>query len=195
MPISPPVPAVQPRRADEADGALMERVRSDDEGALDVIIQRHWGPLVSYATGMVRTADAAEDIVQETFVRLWTRRKRWAPGGSLRAYLYRTAHNLMLGQVRHLRVQQRTEPDVRSSLEPPGPSPLEEAADEELRAALRAAVDALPPRRREALVLVRFQGLSLEEAAAHMHLSRQTVANHISLALDDLAETLRDSWG
>lgn len=194
MQISPLAPSPQPRPTDETDGALMERVRQDDEEALNVIIQRHWAPLVSYATGVVRARDVAEDIVQETFVRLWSHRKGWRSGGSVRAYLYRTAHNLVLGQVRHLKVQQRTEPEVQQAFEPSSNSPLEAAAEEELRTALRSAVDALPPRRREALLLVRFHGLSLDEAAERMHLSRQTVANHITLALDDLEVSLRDFW-
>jgi RNA polymerase sigma-70 factor (ECF subfamily) len=69
---------------------------------------------------------------------------------------------------------------------------LEILTQKELRTALWTAIDALPARRREALVLVRIQGLSLDEAAQRMALSRQTVANHISLALENLEELLRE---
>jgi RNA polymerase sigma factor (sigma-70 family) len=141
---------------------------------------------------VVRVLDIAEDIVQETFVRLWENRKRWTPGGSVQAYLYRTARNLVLGRARSLEVQRRKEPEVRTAMHATPASPLDEAAREEMKAVLNAALEALPPRRRQALILVRMKGRSLAEAAEEMGLSRQTVANHIALALDDLEVALKD---
>jgi RNA polymerase sigma-70 factor, ECF subfamily len=180
------------KHADKPDSVLMELISSDDEAALNAIVERHRPPLTAYATGIVRAVDIAEDIVQETFVRLWEHRKRWTPGGSVQAYLYRTARNLVLGRARSLEVQRRTEPEVRAAMHSIPISPLDDAARDELRTALGQALEKLPPRRREALILVRIQGLSLAEAAEKMGLSRQTVANHISLALDDLEIALKD---
>jgi RNA polymerase sigma-70 factor (ECF subfamily) len=137
--------------------------------------------------------DTAEEVAQETFVRLWQTRTRWASGGSVHSFLFRTARNLGLGILRHFEVRRRTEPEVRQALTLHYPSPLEILTQKELRTALWSAIDTLPARRREALVLVRIQGFSLDEAAQRMGLSRQTVANHISLALEDLEEILRKS--
>jgi RNA polymerase sigma-70 factor (ECF subfamily) len=93
--------------------------------------------------------------------------------------------------LRHLEVRRRTEPEIRRALEAPSATPLDELTEQELRAAVWRALDLLPPRRREALVLVRLRGKSLEQAAGEMGLSRQTVANHISLALGDLESILK----
>jgi RNA polymerase sigma-70 factor (ECF subfamily) len=175
-----------------ADCILMDRVKAGDESALNEIVQRHWDPIVSYSTRIVGTVDTAEEVAQETFVRLWQTRTRWAPGGSVRSFLFRTARNLGLGILRHFEVRRRAEPEVRQALTLDNPTPLEILAQKEMRTALWTAIDALPARRREALVLVRIQGLSLDEAAQRMALSRQTVANHISLALEDLEELLRE---
>lgn len=177
--------------SEEADCSLMERVQRDDDAALTLIVERHWAPLVSYSTKIVGTVDVAEEVVQETFVRLWERRAKWIPGGSVRSFLFHTARNLGLGSLRHLEVRRRTEPEVRRALHAHAPSPLDELTDQELRLTVWSALDALPPRRRQALILVRLRGYSLDEAAAEMKLSRQTVANHISLALDDLELLLR----
>ena len=180
---------------DEADCALMERVQRDDHAALSMIVGRHWGPLVNYSTRIVGTVDAAEEVVQETFVRLWERRKRWNPGGSVKAFLFRTSRNLGLGWLRHMEVRRRTEPEIRRSMEESTLTPLDEVTEQELRRAVWKALDVLPPRRREALVLVRLRGKSLDQAAEEMGLSRQTVANHISLALNDLEPILKEYTG
>lgn len=176
----------------EMDGALMERLRAGDGEALTVIVERHWSPLVAYSTRMVGSVDAAEEVVQETFVRLWEGRKRWNPGGSLQGFLFRTARNIGLALTRHLEVRRRTEPAVRQVLDAQPPSPLQHAADQEIQNAVRVALSGLAPRRREAIELVRLRGLSLDEAAELMGLSRQTVANHVSLGLSDLAFALRN---
>lgn len=178
-------------QSDQIDTVLMERMRSGDDGALNAIVERHRGPLISYSLRIVRTMDVAEEVVQEAFVRLWENRSRWKSGGSVRGYLFKTARNLGLGRLRHLEVRRRVEPEVRMEMTSSPPSPLDVVVDEELRQALRSAVERLPARRRLALSLVRFQGYSLDEAAERMGLSRQTVANHVSLALDDLAEALK----
>lgn len=178
--------------SDEPDAVLMQRISADDEAALATIILRHRNPLVRYALAIGKAPDVAEDAVQEAFVRLWENRKRWTPGGSVKAHLYQIVKHLLLGQVRHMEVRRRTESHVRKAITPRIPTPFDVTADEELKSAIRAALERLPARRRQALVLVRLQGLSLSEAAETMGLSRQTVANHISLALDDLEKSLGD---
>ena len=71
------------------------------------------------------------------------------------------------------------------------PLPSQELAADELAAAAREAVAALPPKRQSVFRLVREEGLSYAEVAEVMHLSPQTVANHMSLAISDLRKALR----
>ncbi len=176
----------------EVDGVLMERIRSGDGEALGIIVKRHWSPLVAYSARMVGSVDVAEEVAQETFVRLWEGRGRWNPGGSVQGFLFRTARNLALAVVRHLEVRRRTEPAIRHALEGHTPSPLQHVVDRELQDAVRVALSRLPPKRQQAIELVRLRGMSLDEAAEVMGLSRQTVANYISLGLSDLAAVLKD---
>jgi RNA polymerase sigma-70 factor, ECF subfamily len=178
--------------ASPSDPILVDRLRTGDADALGVIVRQHRNPLIVYAEAIVRATDVAEEVVQETFVRLWENRARLRRGDALKAYLYRTARNLSLGEIRHSEVRRRTEAEVRLALHRPAPSALDNLVDEQCSEALIAAIATLPARRREALVLVRVEGLSLGEAADRMGLSRQTVANHVSLALRDLEEALWD---
>jgi RNA polymerase sigma-70 factor (ECF subfamily) len=109
------------------------------------------------------------------------------PEGSVRGFLYKVARNLIVDRTRRADVRER------SVLSTPLPraDPLQDAIGGDFEAALADALASLPPRRRDAIVLVRLQGLSLKEAAEAMDVTPRTVANHIYLAGTDLAEALR----
>lgn len=174
---------------DPADDQLMWAIREGDEGALDTLMERHWTPLLKYALRRVGRRDRAEDIAQQVFVRVWANRREWSGKGSPKAYLYRTARNLVVDHVRHDEVRRRTAPRVRRTTRRT-PTPLDEMVHTELRDAFELALSNLPSRRREAFLLVRFQGLSLKEAAGVMEVTPRTVANHVYLAATDLTDAL-----
>lgn len=171
-----------------SDSDLLASILREDETALQLLIDRYWAALFRYAARSL-ASDDAKDVAQEVFIRVWESRKSWEPTGTVKAYLYRIARNLILGRIRHQVVVDRTANDLEASYVK-ALSPLASAADQEFRSALMRALDALPQRRREALILVRLEGFSLEEAAELMDLSRQTVSNHITLAMQDLAKSL-----
>ena len=172
----------------ESDVALLSRIREGDSGALGILLERYWAPVVRYATTLLESRDAAEDIAQDTFVRLWERREAWKLEGSVRALLFRVARNLSLDELRRRSARERTMRVARVA--PSVWSPDDDLENTELRALIVGAVDSLPSRRRQVFVLVRHYGLSYREAAAVLDLSPQTVANHLSLALADLRESL-----
>jgi len=173
------------RHVDEA--TLMERLRADDAGALDVLLARYWSPIVSYARHLVGSVDTAEDIAQEAFVHLWQARNVWR-AGSVPAFLFRAARTRALNEHRRrrrFRMVAARRPDS------PGPPPPDvELESETLRRAFEDALASLPPRRREVFVLTRLQRLSHAEVAELLSLSPQTVANHLSAALAQLRTLL-----
>ncbi len=171
-----------------SDLELLSRIGTDDPAALGVILERYWAPVVRFATSFLQSDDAAEDVAQETFVRLWERREAWQQEGSLRALLFRITRNLSLDEIRRRSARERADnqvaqPTLRSTA-------AEYVEHEELGLIISRAVDALPPRRRDVFVLVRYHGLSYREAAHLLDLAPQTVANHLSMALADLRDSL-----
>lgn len=172
------------------DEVLMDEVRAGDGPALGALMERHWLPLVRYVARSVGGWDEAEDVAQEIFVRVWRGRSEWRPGGSVQGYLYQIARNLTVDRARHAEVRARSAQTLRPT-RGRAPTPVEEAIRDELQADFERALSELAPRRREAFVLVRFQGLTLREAGEVMELTPRTVANHVYLAVTDLAEALR----
>lgn len=185
------------RRPDDADqGArdaldleAMRRIQTGHPAALGELMHRNWSPLMRYALTFLSETDAAEDVVQETFVRLWEKRRDWKPVGPLRSYLYRIARNLSLQEQKKRRVRKRWR-EAQTGQEPLELSPADEAEAGALRSALERAVSALPPRKREVVILTRFHGLTHEETAEVMGISAQTVANQLSMALIELRRIL-----
>jgi len=176
-----------------ADLEILERIRSGDPAALASALDRFWTPLVRYAASVLGEDGAAEDVAQECFVRLWERRETWGLEGSVRGLLFRMARNLALDERRRTGARDRAAEGAPARRSAPLPDEL--AEDAECRALLAAAVEALPDRRREVFVLVRFHGLSHREVAQALDLSPQTVANHLHLALTDLRAALAPRLG
>jgi RNA polymerase sigma-70 factor, ECF subfamily len=192
--IAPPIQLSQPAVSKSpapsiTDEELMLRVRRGDEAALGQLLQRYWTSLVQYAIRFLNDIDAAEDAVQEAFVRLWARRSGWVSRGSPRSYLYCTVKNLVLQELekRSVRRRWREAQPADGSL---SFSILEDIEADRLERDLDSAIRKLPPRRQEILILARFHGLTYAQIADVMDISRQTVANQLSAALRELREAL-----
>lgn len=176
---------------DDTDLALLARLRGGDPAALDALLERYWRPLAAYAARLLDSDDAGQDVAQETFLRLWARREELAPASVLRALLYRIARNIALNERRAGAVRARWAEREPDTLMPSDPgTPMHALIEHELEAAVTRAVDGLPPRRREAFVLMRFHGLSHRQIAEVMGLAPQTVANQIGAAVADLRRAL-----
>lgn len=174
----------------EPDSALIEGIQRGDEAALEALIHRYWKALVRYAMGFVAPVDTAEDIVQETFVRVWEGRERLDPKGSNRGYLYTIVRNLCLDERDRQRVRDRS---ATGEQRRPGlsPTPHEVFQEREVLRSLRQAIDNLPDRRREVFTLACLHGLTYREIAHALRIAVPTVANQMSAALAELREALR----
>lgn len=174
---------------DEND--LSQALRRGDESAFDVIFRRWYEPLCRYAGRLADgDMDEAEDLVQQTFVKLWEHRTRIDVSWSLKAYLYKTVHNASLNRLRSLKVQSKyvdftaQQPDNMMT-QPDDTSP-------ELIERFRRAMDALPPQCRHIFELSRFESLKYREIADQLGISIKTVETQMGKALRMLRLQLVD---
>lgn len=174
----------------QGDEHLIARLASGDPDALGVLMSLHWSAVVSYAYGFLETPEAAEDVAQTAFVRLWEGRSRWRMDSTPRGLLFRIARNFALNERRHVGVKVEWQ---RRAAPVPGVGRVPQVEDveaDELRRAAERAIQGLPPRRREVFELARFHGLSYRQIAEALEISPQTVANQMSAALSELRERL-----
>jgi RNA polymerase sigma-70 factor, ECF subfamily len=176
--------------ADPLDDQLMHEVRVGSTSAFEVVVGRYWSRTASYAQQLVGDPDAAADVAQEVFARLWSRRRDWTPGGSVRVWLLRATRNLVISEARKRNVRSRwLQTEAHDHVQRPR-TPLQETERSELRVAIRLAVNELSPRRREAFALFHLQNLSYREIGEIMNVRPQTVANYLQAAIADLRQSL-----
>jgi len=146
----------------------MRRIAAGDRLAFTLLAERHSGPLMRLAYGIVRNRSEAEDIVQETFIRIWTRASEWDPARMSRfaAWISRIAANLAIDQRR----RPRADPLDAAAAEAVSPQHDGETSSSagEIQLRIDRALDALPERQRTAFALCQFEELSNAEAAASM---------------------------
>jgi RNA polymerase sigma-70 factor (ECF subfamily) len=179
------------RRADGAavlsDAELVTRLQAGDSTVLELLLRMHAQRLSEFAYQVVRSDDAAQDIVQETFVKLWDGRATLRLDVALVSYLYRTVRNRALNYVRDEATRRR----IGAALLPDaftqnaGDAKL---AATDLVAVIRAALASLQPRCREIFVAYRLSGMSYAELAETFGISMVTARVQVSQAARRITE-------
>lgn len=165
--------------SDRDDASLLAAYAAGDHAAARALTLRHAPPLLRLGRRMLGNDAEAEDIVQETLLKLWTMAPRWrADGAKLSTWLYRVASNACTDRLRR---RARLVPDEGL------PEPADEAPSGEARLmaadradALSAALSALPERQRLAITLRHMEECSNPEIAEIMELSVEAVESLLS---------------
>jgi RNA polymerase sigma-70 factor (ECF subfamily) len=165
----------------------MARVAGGDAIAFRALVEQHAAMIHALAWRMLGAADA-EDVVQESFTRLWVNARGWAPaGGGLGGWLRRVATNLCLDRLR----KPRPAGDELLADYPDEAPPADARLDASRRsAAVAAAVRALPDRQRAAIVLTYYEGVPNAEAAAILGLGVKAVESLLVRARQALTASL-----
>jgi len=173
-----------------SDDALVARIADGDEPAWAELTRRHLGGLVGYAWHMLRDRAEAEDVAQETLVRLMRKAETWEPGGAqVKTWMYRVAINMCIDRQRARRT---TSLDVLAEQSDPLAGGAKIERDHALKKAVGSALDDLPPRQKQALTLVHYQGFSQQEAADALEISVEAVESLLARARRTLKKTLKD---
>jgi RNA polymerase sigma-70 factor (ECF subfamily) len=168
--------------------ALMARVGMGDAAAFEQIVERHLPMLHALAWRMLGDPGEAEDVVQESLVKLWVNAKGWQPsGGGLGAWLRRIATNACLDRLRKPRTLSDDSLPERAD-ETPLADALIDA--ERRRTAVQAAILALPDRQRAAIVLTYHEGVSNVEAASILGIGVKALESLLVRARQSLSQQL-----
>jgi RNA polymerase sigma-70 factor (ECF subfamily) len=178
------------------DEALHARVASGDSRALEALYDRYSRIVYGTALRMLGTAELAEEIVQETFWRVWRRSGTFQPGrGQVSSWILGIAHNLAIDELRRQRarpnpVYDEEDRPVLRDMEDSRMDVAGTALEDEQRRLISAALDQIPAEQREAIELAYFGGLSQSEIAARLQNPLGTVKTRIRLGLQKLRDIL-----
>jgi RNA polymerase sigma-70 factor, ECF subfamily len=183
----------------EQDKRLILRAQAGDTGAFRLLVERHQRRVFAIALGLVRDEQDAREIAQEAFLRVHKGLPEFHGGSSFFTWLYRIVTNLSIDLMRK---PSRREAELHFALEADdGESPVLPASDADpydvvrrgqLSLRIQAALEQLPPYHRGVILMREVEGLSYEEMAEAMQVSKGTIMSRLFHARKKLQRALSD---
>ena len=167
---------------------LIQEIREGNEQSFEQAFHMHYAVLCGYANKLLKDLDEAEEIVQETFYKIWEKREQLEITISFKAYVFRAVHNACLNYLKHQKVRKAYADHVEANHEEAANH--DPAEQNELEQHVVEALDALPEKCREVFELSRFEGLKYKEIAERLEISEKTVENQMGKAFKILREKL-----
>ncbi|MCU0693046.1 MAG: sigma-70 family RNA polymerase sigma factor [Polyangiaceae bacterium] len=196
----------QQRRAEaEEDRALIEAAQRGDERAFRSLVERHQRRVFAIAVAIVRDENDAREIAQEAFLRVHKGLDRFQGGSSFFTWLYRIVTNLSIDLVRRPMRREAELVDERlyeitdDTFAPmlshvDGADPVQVVRRKEIAGRLREALEALPPYHQGVILMREVEGMSYEEMAQAMGVSKGTIMSRLFHARQKLQRALRDCY-
>jgi RNA polymerase sigma-70 factor (ECF subfamily) len=188
-----------------SDQDLIERVLKRDGRALETLFERYGEMIRRHLARMAGDSAAAQDLLQETFLRVWTRAAQWDGRGSFKAWLYRIATNLALNHLRSVRRRREQPLEIAGewdgdtdeyvspawAIDADAPEPEDVLEMAERHARYRRLVNRLPEEKRAVLRLVHEMEMSHQDAADELGIPESTVKSRLYYAKQRLAQEWR----
>ncbi len=186
----------------QSDEALLARVALGWQDAFEVLLDRYGDAVVTFCYAFVRNRDLADDLGQETFLRVYRNAGRYKPLAKFTTWLYRIATNLCINELKKRKLRRSLSLD-----EPAGPDsdgtriveriasndakPLTKAEMHEAHALVEKAIERLPDDQRSTLVMVEYHNLSYSEVAEILGVTVSAIKMRMKRARETLREMLK----
>jgi len=176
---------------DRTDDTLMMDYVGGDENAMRILVERWERPVFAFLVRMLGSSEEAEDLCQESFIKLIKSAGRYRPQGKFQSWLFRIAGNQARSRLRRRKILRwlplTNEYDTTKS---PGRGTLDALVDREEQRVVQVAIAGLPERQRQALVLKQFHDLNYREIADAMDTSVSSVQMLLHRAMTGLRKSL-----
>jgi len=188
----PPVP--------DEDDDLMHRLQGGEREAFEALVEKHQSSLLGFFIRHLRDAQLAEDLTQETLLRVYNQSWDYLPRGCFRGWMFRIARNLLIDSTRRRShdalvraVRGRSEDDDHlAGIVGDVVSPEQQADEREVARIVEAILPELPEEQRVTFLLYHFAQLSLPEIADALESNLPTTKSRLRLAREKLRDKLRE---
>ena len=170
--------------------ALLRQVAGGDQAAFRILFEHHQDIVYKVAFKYLKSHALAQEIVQEVFIRLWSRKAELVTVISLDAWLYTVARNYIIDYMRTLTVHDEAQQQWAGDASQHDNTADYKARTSQYRRLLETAVDGLSDRQKAIYKLAKEEGLSYEEIGVLLALSPLTVKTHMSRALQSIRDFL-----
>ncbi len=189
-----PNPAVNNSEEQPSERKLLEAAQNGDQRAYGVLIRQNQKKLFRFVYGILGSFDAAEDIVQESFIKGWEHIKSFRPGYSFYPWLSTIARNLTYNWIHREERKESLEKLQDKGYDPESVDlgPIEQLLEKEGSKKLYQAIQALPVEFRTVFVMRQFEQMSYEDIASFLKIPPGTVDSRLHRARKLLMEALKD---
>ena len=176
------------------DGELLAKAITGREDGFEELVRRYQRPITNYVYRMVGNYDAALDVTQEVFIKVYNSMTRYSSEYKFSTWLYRIAHNAAIDYMRRNSVNQQSletenaDGTYQLQIESTQPNPEQERERSEWRKEIKTVVKCLPQVYRELILLRHAQDLSYDEIAEITNLPLGTVKNRLFRAREMMRE-------
>jgi len=162
---------------------LLNCIAQGDQQSYRIVFDHYWDQVYSTALVFTKSTEISKDLAQDIFVQIWMKKETLKNVSRFESYLYIITRNLIIDWLRKKVYVHENEEYLKNYFEETGYRPGQQLEFKELEQAVNQAISHLPPQQQTAFRLSRLQGLSHEEIALQMGISKQSVKSYIVRAI------------
>lgn len=170
--------------------ADIQKVTEGDLTAFHNVFSEYYGQVKQFSYFVLKDMDAAEDVAQEVFIKIWEGRRNLSNVRNFKNYLFQISKNAVIDYIRRESAMFLRNNVFAGKLFASDDTFEDDFIARETQDAIDEIVGAMPPMRRKVFILNRVDGKTNDEIAEQLGLSKKTVENHLHLALRELKEKL-----
>jgi RNA polymerase sigma-70 factor (ECF subfamily) len=171
---------------------VLQSIKNGDKDVFDEVFLKYFKSLHTYAYTFTNERDDAEEIVQNVFYKIWTKRANLKADGFLKSFLYRSVHNESLNYIKYQRVRTKFNAQYMDTRHGSSGNLDSEIMATELERKIHSAIRNLPEKCRQVFQLSRFDQMKYREIADALNISIKTVENQMGKALKTLRIEVAD---
>lgn len=178
-----------------ADDLLLQKIVEADETAFNILFKRYRNQLYTYLLKITKSKEMSEELVLDVFLKIWIGREVISEITNFESFLFRVAHNKAIDFLRQAKKNVVEQEEIWSSMQDlaSGESADDSLLQKDTEVVIEEVVQQLSQQRQLVFRLSRNHGLSYDEIACQMGLSRNTVRNHLSASLQFIRTHLKQS--
>jgi RNA polymerase sigma-70 factor (family 1) len=179
----PYIYASMPPELSNSEKGLLLQIINGDADAFAEVYELYKDRIFAFAFTLTKSKEIAEEATQEVFVKLWERRNQIDASYPLTPYIKKITYNYIVSFFRKVKLDRQLQQNLYSNMEALRNTNEDELLQKELNKLYQQAIEQLSPQKRTAYILSREQHLSYEEIAGQMGISKNTVRNHMTEAI------------
>ena len=170
---------------------LLRQLRDGSVRAFEALYHRYKHPLAKSLVRLLKDPVLVEDVLQESFEKIWMRRNAIVPDRAFSGYLYRVAVNIIYDVYRKSAVDRKLSDYLLRNAQPSQSYLEEQLIHKEQLDLLKASLNQLPPQRRKVFELFKLEGKSYREISLELGISKSTINSHLT----KVTQFLREKFG